>query len=299
VQKVFNTGRLNKGIVSRSGPDGRERFIEIHASPLRGVDGSVNLAVEVRRDISERRQMEAILAHSEHLASLGLLASGLSHEINNPLGAIATSVEGLRRRLLREPGISGEATDRLDGVLARIANEVQRGKSITDRLLRVARPPGITRSLVDVNHVVEEIVAILSHDIRRFGITTDLQLASSLPPLLGDESLVSQVVMNLTLNAIQAMADGGGTLRVHTRSDHGTVRIDVEDEGCGIPPTLRKRIFEPFFTTKPVGQGTGLGLFITHQIVTQLDGTVEARSRSVRGTVFTVRLPVAGKRGEP
>jgi len=291
VQRVFETGRLNKGIVSRPGSDGKEHTIEIHASPLRDPDGAVTRAVEVRRDISERRQMEAILAHSEHLASLGLLASGLSHEINNPLGAIATSVDGLRRRLSREPGISGEAAQNLEKVLVRIAHEVRRGRAITHRLLKVARPPGGTRSVLDVNHVVQEILALLSHDIRRSGIVTRLELAEKLPTLLGDEARLGQVVMNLTLNAIQAMARNGGELRIATTVEDGAIRLEVEDTGCGVAPELLKRIFEPFFTTKPVGKGTGLGLFITHQIVTDLGGTINVRSRPDQGAAFSVRIP--------
>ncbi len=288
---VFETGRLHKGILSRIDPEGQERTIEIHASPLRGPDGAVNLAVEVRRDISERRQLEASVAQSERLASLGLLASGLSHEINNPLGAIATSVDGLRRRLPNEPGIAAEAVRTLEPVLQRISQEVQRGRAITHRLLKVARPPGYTRSLLDVNHVVEDILAILSHDIRRAGINTQLELGRDLPPLLGEESRLGQVVMNVMLNAIQAMDEHGGTLRISTSTTEGLIRITVEDTGCGIPAHLLKKVFEPFFTTKPVGRGTGLGLFITHRIVSEMGGTVHIRSQSGQGTLLTVQLP--------
>jgi len=291
VERVFETGRLHQAIVSRSDADGRERTIEIHASPLRGSDGSVEHAVEVRRDISERRRLEANLAHSERLASLGLLASGLSHEINNPLGAIATSVEGLLRRLPGQPGLSPETVQDLERSLQRIAREVDRGRQITHRLLKVARKPGGTRSLVDLNHVVEEIVAVLSHDIKRSGVTTRLDLAEALPPLPGDESALVQVVMNLTLNAVQAMDGRGGELRLATSAEDGTIRIKVEDTGCGIAPELLKRIYEPFFTTKPVGKGTGLGLFIAHQIVTDLGGTIETRSQPGRGTTVSVRIP--------
>ena len=291
VQRVFQTGRLQKGIMSRSGSDGRVRAIEIHASPLRGVDGEVSHAVEVRRDISERRQMEAVLAHSERMASLGLLASGFSHEINNPLAAIGTSVEGLRRRLHRESGILPEDLGTYEEMLMRVAQEVERGRKITTRLLRVARPAAGARTLVDLNHVVEDIVGILSHDIKKSGIVTDLELGRGMPPLCEDESRVSQVIMNLTLNAIQAMAETGGKLRIATGVANGGYRIDVNDSGCGIPPEVLKRIYEPFFTTKPVGKGTGLGLFITHRIVSEMDGTIEVHSRPGEGTRFTVWIP--------
>jgi signal transduction histidine kinase len=298
VGRVFSTGQLHKGIVSQARTDGQEQVIEIHASPLRGADGSVTRCVEVRRDISERRHLEAIAAQSERLASLGLLASGLSHEINNPLGAIAASVEGLRRRLPREPGISADAAATLGMVLTRIGREVERGRVITHRLLKIARPPGNTRSWSDVNHIVKDIVAVLSHDIRQSRITTRLDLCRDLPLLRADEGRLAQVVMNLTLNAIQAMAEGGGELRIATAVENDSIRMEFEDTGCGIPGEQMKKIFEPFFTTKPIGKGTGLGLFITHQILTDLGGTVHVRSQCGAGTTFTVRIPRSGG-GDP
>jgi signal transduction histidine kinase/HAMP domain-containing protein len=297
VARVFETGQLHKGILSHVDPEGGERTMEVHASPLRDRDGAVDLVVEVRRDISERRQLEASLVHSERLASLGLLASGVSHEINNPLGVIAMSVDGLRRRLRSEPGIAAEAVRALDPVLQRISGEVQRGRAITNRLLKVARPQRHARSLVDVNLVVEDILAVLSHDIGRAAITTRLELEGELPPLLGDESRLGQVVMNVMLNAIQAMDGGGGTLRVATAAQDGLIRIEVEDTGCGIPAHLLKQVFEPFFTTKPVGRGTGLGLFIAHRLVSEMGGTIQIRSRPEQGTLLIVRLPRSEARG--
>jgi PAS domain S-box-containing protein len=291
VARVFETGGLHKGILSRLDTDGQERTIEVHASPLRGPEGDVILAVEARRDISERRQLEASVAHAELLASLGLLASGLAHEINNPLGAISTSIDGLRRRIPRDPGIAAEAAAALEPVLQRIGHEVQRCRAITHRLLKVARPPGRTRSLVDVNMVVEDILAVLSHDIRKARIATRLELGHGLPPHAGDESRLAQIVMNVTLNAIQAMDGGGGTLRIATAAGEGPITIEVEDTGCGIPHHLLKKVFDPFFTTKPAGRGTGLGLFITHRMVAEIGGNVQIASQPGRGTLVTIHLP--------
>ncbi len=291
VEMVFQTGRHHKGIMSSTGPDGRERIIEIHASPLLGPDGTVNRAVEVRRDISERRQMEASLSHSERLASLGLLASGISHEINNPLGAIATSVEGLRRRIASGTDDLFGSPAFLDKTLARIADQVRRGRTVTDRLLKVARPPGSSRSLLEVNVVVEDVLGVLSHHIKNAGIAVRLDLGAGLPPLSGDGSSLAQVVMNLTLNAVQAMEEMGGEMRIATSALDGSIQIEVEDSGCGIPAELLGRIYEPFFTTKPPGKGTGLGLFICHRIVTEMGGTIRARSEPGRGALFTVSLP--------
>jgi two-component system NtrC family sensor kinase len=296
VGKVFETGQHHWGVTTHVGPDGKERAIEIHGSPLRDRDGVVTHAVEVRRDISERRQMEATLAHSERLVSLGLLASGLSHEINNPLGAIGASVDGLRRRLASEPGQPPPAPEELERVLARIGGEVERGRQITHRLLKVARPSTGAVTLVDTNRVIEDVLLILAHQTRQAGVSTRLGLASPLPPLWADEPRLGQVLMNLVLNALQAMDGEGGELQIATASEGGGARIEVADTGCGIAPEHLRRIYEPFFTTKPPGKGTGLGLFITHQIVTGMGGTIEARSEPGRGTTMTVRLP-RGRRG--
>jgi PAS domain S-box-containing protein len=293
VEEVLQGGHLQKGIMSRIDEKGAERAIEIHASPVRGADGAVDRVVEVRRDISERRQMEATLAASERLTSLGLLASGISHEVNNPLGAIAASVEGLRRKLARKAEDSRGVEEDFDRTLVRIAREVQRARAITDRLLKVARPPGRSRSLIDVNHAVAETLALLSYDIERTGIEATTELAEKLPPLSGDESRLGQILMNLTLNAIQAIeaTGGGGKLLLATAVEDGAIRIDVEDTGEGIATEAIGRIYEPFFTTKPAGKGTGLGLFITHRLVSEMNGAIDVRSKPGEGTRFTVLLP--------
>jgi PAS domain S-box-containing protein len=293
VRQVLETGRHHRGVAVYVDPEGKERVIEIHGSPLRDRDGVITHAVEVRRDISERRQMEATLAHSERLVSLGLLASGLSHEINNPLGAIAACVDGLRRRLTPAPGEALPTERELERVLARIAGEVERGRQITHRLLKVSRPSSGARTLVDVNRVIEDVLLILAHQVKQDGVRARLELGSRLPPLWTDEPRLGQVLMNLVLNALQAMDGRGGELRITTAPEEEGVRIEVADTGSGIAPEHLRRIYEPFFTTKPPGRGTGLGLFITHQIVTAMGGRIEARSEVDRGTMMTVRFPRA------
>jgi signal transduction histidine kinase len=208
-------------------------------------------------------------------------------------------VEGLRRKLAREPGPLPDVTPSLDQVLRRIAQEVERIRQITHRLLKVARPPSGRRSLFDVNQVVRDIVAILAHDMKRSGIEAQFDLTEGLPPLSGDESRLAQVIMNLALNSLQAMEDGGGRLRIATSSENGSIQIEVDDSGVGIPPELLRRIYEPFFTTKPVGKGTGLGLFITHRIVTEMGGTIQVHSQPAKGTLFVVRLPRSQREARP
>jgi two-component system NtrC family sensor kinase len=176
--------------------------------------------------------------------------------------------------------------------LSRISNQIQRARGITTRLLNVARPPGKARSLIDVNRVVEDTLAFFSYNLERGGVTVNKQLSPEIPPLCDDDSRLSQILMNLTLNSIQAMANGGGSLRVATAADNGTIRIEVEDSGDGIPRENLAKIYEPFFTTKPVGKGTGLGLFITHRLVAEMGGSIGVRSQPGQGSLFTVRLPL-------
>ena len=296
VAKAFATGTLEKGIVSYVDASGENRVLEIHASPVAVEEEVVRQVVEVRRDITGRRQMEAILAHSEHLASLGLLASGLSHEINNPLGAIATLVEGLRRRLGDDPDFRGELRARFEQSLSRIAGEVERCRTTTNRLLRIARPSDRARNLVDVNHLIQEVLALLNHDVVRAGITVELELQQGLPIVRGDEAQIVQIIMNVCMNAVQAMADRGGRLRVATHAEDQRIVLTIEDSGQGIAPEVYARIFEPFFTTKPAGKGTGLGLFITNQIVTSLGGTIHVQSEPGVGATVVVQLPLDDSR---
>ena len=291
VDDGFESGKLQKTIVSRRDPEGSERIVEIHASPICDDKGRVTRVVEARRDISERRQLEASLVHSERLASLGLLASGLSHEINNPLGAIGLGVEGLLRSLKSIPGMEPEARTELEERLALIQHEVTRGKSITHKLLHLARPSTGSRNLIDINRILEDTLALLRPQIKRQKIEVMLRLADRLPPFVGDESHLTQVMMNLIFNAVQAMSTDGGTLRLVTRTDGSDLAIEIEDTGEGIASESLGRIFDPFFTTKPAGQGTGLGLFICDRIVVAIGGEILVHSRPGEGTRFTVILP--------
>jgi len=297
--ETFASGHAGKRLEVTPTPEGGERHFEIHTYPLRDEQGSVFQVIQVARDISDRKHLEAHLSHSERLASLGLLASGLSHEMNNPLGAIATSVEGLRRRLGSPEALSPDLAGWVKETLSRVSKQIDRARGITTRLLNVARPPGKTRTLIDVNRVVQDTLGVLSYDLKRGGVIARKQLSPELPPLRDDESRLGQILMNLMLNSIQAMADEGGSLRIATATDNGSIRIEVEDTGEGIRPENIRKIYEPFFTTKPVGKGTGLGLFITHRLVAEMEGTMEVRSQPGQGSLFTIHLPSRGSSERP
>jgi len=269
-------------------PDGNLRYYEISDSPLQNVGGRRQV-LEIWRDITERRELEAKLAHSEHLASLGLLASGVSHEINNPLASITTCLDGLTRRL--RAGDGRQVPTELPEYLELIRGEVSRCRDLTDRLKLLGRNPRPVRQSVDLSAAVHDILALVRYEADKNPVRIEVDLSATLCPVIADESLVRQVLLNVVLNAIQAI-DGPGWLRVSAREGlEGFVEVGVADSGRGIDPAELHRIFEPFYSGRADGRGTGLGLFMSKIIVDQLGGSISVSSTPGHGTRFTILLP--------
>jgi two-component system nitrogen regulation sensor histidine kinase GlnL len=276
--------------------DGREVPVSIVTAPLFDRDGRVEAAVAVLRDVSRIRQLESEVRRGETLAAAGRMAVGLAHEIRNPLGAIRGAVQLLARELPAGSSLV-EYTDVL-------TKEVDRVNRVVEMLLDLARP--VQLRLVPLNvHQLLERVAVLSQELaRERGVTIVRRYDPSLPPILGDEDRMVQVIHNLVRNAIEAMR-GSGSVTLMTRvslhplfgkmdvgAGHRTmVEVAVIDEGAGIPSEVRGRIFDPFFTTKD--RGLGLGLALCHRIVEEHHGTIQVEARKGGGTVFTCFLPVA------
>lgn len=286
--RTFATGEVTRSIRSVIGPDAIARSFEVSASPLRDA-GDGPRVIEVWRDITHRRELEAKLASSERLASLGLLASGVAHEVNNPLATIATCLDGLQRRL--RSGDDAEFRPELEEYLRLIRSEVTRCSDLTNRLkLLGAKPKGIAQPL-DLAAVVRETLALVRYQAEERGITIEETLPANLGPVLAEESQLRQVVLNLLLNGIQAI-DGAGRLAVTAHPDGDEfVVMEVADSGRGIEPSDLPQIFEPFYSARPDGRGTGLGLFICRVIVDQLGGAIGVDSGPGIGARFTVRLP--------
>jgi PAS domain S-box-containing protein len=291
-QKTFDTGRLHKNIMTMPDDEGGERTLEIFSSPIRGADGSVDQVVEVVRDITERQRLEATLLHSEHLASLGMLAAGVAHEINNPLASIATAIEGLRRRFA-ERGEDWEEAAEVAEYHELIRKEVSRCKRITDKLLLLARRAPSEARWVDLKTSVEETVSLVVLEAERRGVALEWSWTDDIPPVKADDGQLRQVLLNLLLNSIQA-TERGGSVKVRGSKRESDLAISVSDNGCGIPPSEIKLIFEPFYTNKPLGQGTGLGLFISKNIVMDHGGDIIVESQPGVGTTMTVVLPLEG-----
>jgi signal transduction histidine kinase len=242
----------------------------------------------VNRALAEARES---LLRSEKLATVGRLASGVAHEVGNPLGAIAGYLE-LARARVRE-GKPGEAED----CLARIAAEVQRIDRTVRDLLDFARPRGPDLAAIDLPAAVEASLGLARMQARFRDVQVTLDLPAGLPRVLADEHGLAQVLLNLFLNAGDAMG-GRGALRISARGGEGhRVLLDVSDGGPGVSPEDLPRIFDPFFTTKDPGKGTGLGLAISHRIVESFGGEIAAMNGPEGGAVFTVAFREAGRPG--
>jgi signal transduction histidine kinase len=267
---------------------GEDPFLPDERTLVEEISLQVGLALERSRDAEERRRLEGQLRHADRLATLGELAAGVAHEINEPLEGIL----GFAQLARRAPGLPAAAEPDLD----RVVSEALRAREIVRQLLLFARQAPSSSRPVELNAVVRGIHAFLAQRCRAAGVELATSLERSAGTVAGDETQLSQVVVNLAVNAIQAMP-GGGRLTVATRGTRGAAMLSVEDTGTGMSPEVLGRIFVPFFTTKPVGAGTGLGLPVVHGIVTSHGGMITVDSSPGRGSRFLVTLPRAG-RGE-
>ncbi|HJZ84293.1 MAG TPA: PAS domain S-box protein [Polyangia bacterium] len=288
--------------------DGRLVDVSITLSPIPDASGQVTRFSAILRDISERKRMQAQLEQAERLASVGTLAAGVAHEINNPLAYVMANlgfaVEELQRLVApSEPGqpdASGPADPKMIRELLDSLGEALQGTARVKQIVRdlklFARADEERVGPVDVQPVIDSSINIVWGEIRhRARLTKDYGVV---PAAQANQSRLGQVMINLLVNAAHAIREGAvedNEICVRTReAGRGWVAIEVSDTGSGIPPQLLPRIFDPFFTTKPVGVGTGLGLAICHGIVTALGGEIQVSSVLGQGSTFRVLLPGAG-----
>lgn len=287
--------RVSDYLIQARRLDGTAIWLELtaHASP-----GSTpsRLAVSVlARDVSERRRREdrakdAVreLAESEHLAALGRTLADAAHELRNPLATILSWAERLDEGTL-EAGVRRGIQEILGASV--------RAERLVRSLLHSATRRQSTRALVNVNAVVNDTLALRLDDQRAMNVTVTTDLSDDVLPVLADAHQLQQVLLNLLINAEQAMvgASGRGRLSVVTRNEQDSVLIRVSDDGPGVPPALRSRIFDPFFTTKQPGSGTGLGLAVAHSLVLEHGGRLWLDDQAPRGATFVVSLPARAR----
>ncbi len=292
VQKTLGTGTLDICEVKLPSPSsgGEPINLEIYCAPVQADPTGAEKAVLLIRDVTQRKQFEAQVSRADRLASVGRLAAGFAHEINNPMAAITTCVEGLGRHLASSSGIESDEKDEIGEYLSTVGEAAQRCKAITQRLLSasVERDAGVFQPL-DLWELIQDSVKLLEHQARRQAV----QLVPSRGKaglIMGNPQRLSQLLLNLLLNGVEASAEGG-TLEISLANRDGAVELRVTDTGCGISEENLERIFDPFFTTKTEGRGTGLGLFISQWIVRQHHGRMHVQSEPGQGTSFSIVFP--------
>ncbi|HKF40634.1 MAG TPA: HAMP domain-containing sensor histidine kinase, partial [Candidatus Acidoferrum sp.] len=253
-------------------------FLRTHLTDI----DRARLLAQSEYSIDNLQRLQAQMVQSEKLASLGQLAAGAAHEINNPLTAILGYSE-----LLADDEI---LPDRARATAGKIREQARRTKNLVQNLLSFARQVPAERTLLDLNTVVTNAVQLRALDLHSGGSTIELQLESVLPGVRGDNNQLMQVFFNIVSNAIDAMAErGGGKLTIRSQRDRGNVIVLFSDTGPGIREP--HRVFDPFYTTKPVGKGTGLGLSICYGIVEEHGGKIICYNGQTGGAVFRVELP--------
>jgi signal transduction histidine kinase len=230
------------------------------------------------------------VARAEKLAAVGRLASGVVHEINNPLATISACAEALESRLKEGAFAGTKALEDLREYLGLIRSEAFRCKTITTGLLDFSRTRALRHRPVNLTEVIASAARLVAHQQRGAAIEIKLKTDDALALVSGDSGQLQQAVIALATNAIDAMPDGG-TLTISALNFDNEVLIEVTDTGVGIDPENLTKIFEPFFTTKEVGHGTGLGLAVCYGILTEHGGGLDVQSTVGAGTTFTITLP--------
>jgi signal transduction histidine kinase len=250
------------------------------------------LAVTVR-DITQQRESEARLRLNERLAAIGMLAAGVAHEINNPLAFVSSNLGFIQTELRQLEQPEGVWSELLEAV-AEAREGAERMRLIVQSLQSLSRGDPVSSHPVELHEVLDTSIHLVRDKVcSRARLVRDY---GELPQVQGNAVQLAQVFVNLLVNAAQAMPPSGGEIRLRTRVHDGSrVVVEVRDTGCGISPENLERIFEPFFTTKPAGEGTGMGLPISHEIIRSLGGELSVESTVGEGTTIRVLLPTVAE----
>jgi PAS domain S-box-containing protein len=273
----------------------REATLNIATAPLFSKDGARIGRLIILDDVTDRAELERRLVQADKLSSIGLLAAGVAHEVNTPLAVISTYAQMLAKQ------ISGD--EQKAPLLEKIARQTFRASEIVNSLLNFSRVSPSEFVAVDLNKVIRETISLIEHQFEKSQVTMELALDDATGSIQGNAGKLQQVILNLVMNARDAMAQGG-KLTIQTSRQDGFVRAAVTDTGSGIPEHVLPRIFDPFFTTKSDPsftaqggrQGTGLGLSVSYGIVREHGGEIEVESTVGRGTRFILTFPVPGSR---
>ncbi len=279
--KILQRGEIWQGIISGERLDGSVYHLDTSASPVRGESGAITNYVAAMRDVTYERELEERFRHSQKMEAIGRLAGGIAHDFNNLMTAIAGYAALI--------GDTFDKSDSRQGDLNEIVHAVERASALTDQLLAFSRKQVIQPESTSVPDTLFRMRAILSRLLGE-DIHIDYSIENNLPRVFIDPVQIEQIILNLVVNARDAMP-GGGTLEVIAKQNEQNIILSIRDTGEGMTEETLSRIFEPFFTTKPPGEGTGLGLSTVYGIVQQNSGSIKVDSKVGEGTCFTITLP--------
>ncbi len=282
---TVTTGKHSVAEHVHQGADGKKIDVEVSTSPVKDENGKVIQVVHIARDITERKRMEEQLIVTDRLASVGELASGIAHELNNPL----TAVIGFAQLLMDR-----DVADDIKKDLEVVNSEAQRAAQVVRGLLTFARKHPPAKQMVNINSIIDKVLELRAYEQRVSNIQVNTQLAPDLPEVIADYFQLQQVFLNIVINAEHFMieAHNRGTLTITTEKVGDIIKASFADDGPGISKENLGHLFDPFFTTKEVGKGTGLGLSICHGIITEHSGRIYAESDLDKGATFIVELPL-------
>lgn len=271
----YRTERLTK--------QNKRILVTLTESYIRNENDEIVGRSQIMRDLTDLKIREEQVQQSERLATVGHMAAGVAHEVGNPLTAISSLVQVCQRKTDDEF---------IQNQLGKVRDHIQRINHIVRDLVDFSRPSSLETEQMSVNEIINAAVGLMKHDARCRNVEFKLELASNLPQIEGVPDQLHQVMVNLLLNAVDAMQEvENPAITIHTEFRNSQIEIAISDIGQGIPEEQQDRIFEPFYTTKEVGKGTGLGLSVSHGIITKMGGTIEVNSEPGQGTTFTITLP--------
>lgn len=272
----YETERLTK--------NGEKKLMNLTESYIRDENNEIVGRSQILRDLTDIKMREEQIQQSERLATVGHMAAGVAHEVGNPLTAISSLVQVCQRKT-DDPFIQDQ--------LKKVRNHIQRINKIVRDLVDFSRPSSMQTEKVQINEIIKSAVGLLQHDARCRDVDFRLDLAKTLPRVQCVPDQIHQVLVNLLLNAVDAMkGEKKQKITISTENEDSTVVLAVSDTGKGIKEEHKSRIFEPFFTTKDVGRGTGLGLSVSHGIINKMDGAIRVESTYGEGTTFIIELPI-------
>jgi PAS domain S-box-containing protein len=283
---VIRAGRVWNGEVENRRKDGEPIYTQLLISPIMDADGKVVGYLGSHRDITQQKALEQQLMHSQKMESIGTLAAGIAHEVGNPLTSISSIVQVLQRTIKDD-----FARDKLGLVQA----QVHRITKIIRDLVDFSRPSNYQVQPTDLVKVITDAVEIVKMGKKAKEITFYTHVRHQIPLLSLVPDQVAQVFINILLNAVDALQGRAGTITTEFERDNEFVRVTINDDGAGIAPEHLPKVFEPFFTTKPVGEGTGLGLWVSYGIIKSFRGDITVSSTRGKGTSFCVQLPLNPK----